>query len=88
MKNKLLTAIAVLVCGLFAASPAFANFLVNPNFNSGGDNLAGYEAFAVFNQGAANINSGWALADAPVTADGGGTAVFGMNDQLALADPF
>lgn len=86
--RRALATCAVMVCGVFVASPVLGNLMVNPNFNSGGDNLAGYEAFAVFNQGAANINSGWGLADAPVTADGGGTAVFGMNTQLALADAF
>jgi len=92
MKNKLLTAIAVLVCSVFCASPVLGNIMVNPNFNSGGDNLAGYEAFAVWSappaDPGAGFSSAWALADAPVTADGSGTAVFGMNDQLATADAF
>jgi hypothetical protein len=89
--RRALAASVVLLCGLFVASPVFGqNLMVNPNFNSGGDNLAGYEAFASWYQpvGDAGFASAWALADAPVTADGGGTAVFGMNDQLALADPF
>ncbi|WP_372794109.1 hypothetical protein [Pontiella sp.] len=86
--RKALAVCAGLVCGLFVASPALGNLMVNPNFNQGADNLDGYEAFAFFQQGAATINSSWALADAPVTADGGGTAVFGMNTQLALADAF
>ena len=62
--------------------------MVNPGLNSGGDNLAGYEAYAAFTQGVAYFDSAWGLADAPITADGGGTAVFGMNTQLANADPF
>lgn len=88
--RKALATCAVLACGLFVASPVLGNIMVNPNFDSGGDNLAGYEAFAVWNQpaGPAGFSSAWALADAPITADGGGTAVFSMNTQLAVADPF
>lgn len=86
--RQLSIACMVLVCCAYAASPAQAQLIVNPNFNQGPGNLAGYEAFASFQQGVSSINSPWALADAPITADGGGTAVFRMNTQLAMADPF
>jgi hypothetical protein len=90
MKNKIITVIAVWVCSLFVISPVLGNVLVNPNFNQGANFLTGYEAFAVWNQpaGPASFQSPWDLADAPVTADGSGTAVFGMNTGLASRDAF
>ncbi len=86
--RKSLVVCTLVVGSLFTASPLMANLLVNPNFNQGPDNLDGYEAFAFWQQGAVSFGSGWGLADAPFTADGGGTAVFGMNTQLATDDPF
>jgi hypothetical protein len=74
--------------GAIPTASLLGNILMNPNFNQGPTNLDGYEAYASFQQGAAAINSAWGLADAPVVADGSGTAVFGMNTQLATADPF
>jgi hypothetical protein len=95
MKNLFFSAAIRFACGAFAVWTALClttvnaqNIVVNPNFNQGPDNLLGYEAFASWSQGAAGFSSPWALADAPVTADGGGTAVFSMNTQLAAADPF
>ncbi len=78
----------LLAIALLSATPALGNLVVNPNFNMGPDNLYGYEAYGFWVKGAASFGSPWALADAPVTADGSGTAVFRMNTQLALADPF
>lgn len=77
----------VLTAGIFSGSSLFGNILVNPNFNQGPDNLDGFEAWAFFS-GPGIIDSAWGLADAPITADGGGTAVFRMNTQLATDDPF
>lgn len=79
---------SLLLCGGLTTSLPAANVIVNPGFDQGPDNLAGYEAFAVWSKGAAGFNSPWALADAPVVASGNGTAVFSMNTQLAAADPF
>lgn len=76
------------VAGVIPATSLMGNFVVNPNFNLGPDGLQGYEAFAAWSQGAAGFSSAWGLADAPVVAPGNGTAVFGMNTQLAIADPF
>lgn len=72
------------------ASSLVGNIVLNPDFNTGTNNLDSYEAFAEWFQpaGPAGFASAWALADAPVTADGSGTAVFRMNTQLALADAF
>lgn len=76
------------VAGTIPASSLIGNFIVNPDFSAGLDGLSGYEAFAVWSQGAAGFSSAWGLADAPVEAPGNGTAVFSMNTQLANADPF
>ena len=87
--HKPLAVFSLLVCSLFVTSPLFA-FLANPDFDQGADNLEGYGAFAVWFQPASTFifASPYGLADAPVTADGGGTAVFGMNTQLAAEDAF
>ncbi len=90
MLKKQILGTLVFSVGIYSGSSLFGNILVNPNFNMGADNLDGYEAFAEWFQpsASAGFGSAWGLADAPVTADGGGTAVFGMNTQLAAADPF
>ena len=87
IKKHILGTLALSV-GIFSGASLFGNILVNPNFNQGPDNLDGFEAFAFWTQGAASFGSAWGLADAPITADGGGTAVFRMNTQLANDDAF
>jgi hypothetical protein len=84
--KKLLLILAVAATGLTGASAQ--NILVNPNFNQGANNLAGYEAYAAWSKGTAYFDSPWDLADAPVVANGSGTAVFSMNTGLATRDPF
>jgi hypothetical protein len=88
MLKQILFSSLLSTAGIFAVSPLLGNLIVNPNFNSGVNNLDGYEAFAFWSKGAASFGSNWALADAPLTANGSGTAVFGMNTQLAAADAF
>lgn len=93
LKTRVLSAVkssvVLLTLAALVASPASAaNIISNPNFNQGADNLEGYEAYAFFSQGATAFDSAWGLADAPVTADGSGTAVFSMNTQLANDDSF
>jgi hypothetical protein len=63
--------------------------LVNGDFSEGGDNLLGWEAYAIWEQpkGTYIFEDNWALADAPVTASGG-VATFAMNTQLSAAEPF
>ncbi|MCC5838692.1 MAG: PEP-CTERM sorting domain-containing protein [Opitutales bacterium] len=78
----------LVVAGTLPASSLIGNFIVNPDFSLGPNGLDGYEAFAVWSQGATGFSSAWGLADAPVVAPGNGTAVFSMNTQLANADPF
>lgn len=85
MKNFLII-IAVAVTGATGASAQ--NILVNPNFNQGANNLLGYEAYAAWSKGTAYFASPWDLSDAPVVANGSGTAVFSMNTGLASRDPF
>lgn len=77
----------LLLLGLFPVIGYGQNLLPNGNFDQGATNLDGWEAFANFEapDGSA-LSSAWGLADAPVVAPGDGTAVFGMNDQLATAD--
>lgn len=80
------------LAGLLPVYSLSGNILLNSDFSEGGNNLASYEAFAEWSNPPANpaagFSSAWALIDAPVDAPGNGTAVFGMNTQLALADPF
>jgi hypothetical protein len=79
----------LLLLGLFPALGYGQNLLPNGNFDQGATNLDGWEAFANFEAtDGTPLSSGWGLADAPVVAPGDGTAVFGMNDQLATDDPF
>lgn len=84
--KKLLLILALTATGLTSASAQ--SILVNPNFNQGANNLAGYEAYAAWSQGTTYFQSPWDFPDAPVVANGGGTAVFSMNTGLATRDPF
>lgn len=78
----------LLLLGLLPVIGYGQNLLPNGNFDQGAGNLGGWEAFANFEatNGTDTISSDWGLADAPVVAPGDGTAVFGMNDQLANDD--